>query len=1076
MVSRRDKTKAKREKKKMRQQEEALCRLLMNYGNNPSPQRTDSAPTDSQLNTLITAMDKEFASVSEGTVVDIGCGHGVLLERLAALPNFKDQAGMLYFGIDYSDYHDEILTLARTHRMHRRVDVASIDEYAQIWKDSARIPSPYFVFVRNVLHELSFDATRDLLYTISENCPTGSLLVIQDLLVFPEAERGNVCWQPEQLKFLVHKCGFRVESACPIKTKSGSRWFNLLGRREDTLHLKPNKIYELIVKYRRQQWEEWSKANPLTCKGQDLSQEPVSVIDFDLQYAALTIQLLNAGASDVTALTKEQESLCACRNFARQLSSTARRCETHIENLKPIKHFKDRANSLDALQAFLSGPHSVTVITGPPLMGKTTLTKHVLATFEHGRIPCFLDLQTTTTVWNLIENLLSEMGVRFSNEILLRLKRLSFSSIESELESFISTQAANFVFSFDHWERITEPDGCLHDEDIKRLVLILAETNGTKLIITSRYDIDTSFIASHLEPTLQPPVGRFPREPHHVPNVLGAFLGWPSYPRELIQAIDRHPLMAVLAALYLKERGADALSENSFLTNLSEHLRSAILAKILNDQARPAIQALSMLRLPVPRSLLVGLSSHESVSEAEKLGLINPVPDLRRDDLVALLVPLRLQIENDADSEIFASNESIDENFSVIIGDNKYFHEKAARQFEKEFRLDGDGKWLREMYYHLVVGGNEDILRHFGNVFCSELSAAADYWFRTSKDFKRALWAYEKIRDYGYDKTHIRMRIASCKIRLNRVAEGEREFNLLLKQYPRRGFFSAYVDALLSASLYENALSKLEEFSQLDSEFPWTAGQYGRAYRGLQQHEKAIQAFGRQLRVNKEPVVFQSLAGAYHAWGDTANERKTLEEGLRQSPTSRRLKIAYAALLERIGKLEDAAKDLKILLERSPYDGWIILPLVKALARQGQQQEAELIWRKASGKICPDHMNVIIEAEIFAQKEEFASSISLLQSIIHDDEHSGGQRLELFYRWATRLGENEAGRQKAAEGLDEQISPAASNNVPLLVSKAKLALFAQKRDVAEDVLKKLRDLNPNLQELVRLEQEFENTF
>lgn len=1077
MTSRNQKTIGKRQMKERRSQTEALSRLLQNYGSEPIAQAAADAPTDSQLNTLLTTLEQELSRFSTGSIIDIGCGNAVLLTRISNLDQFKSHPDVVYLGIDHSQYHHGILQLALDCGIHRRVDVATLEEYDSVWADASRIPPPYIAVVRNVLHELGIDSTTTLLHTLCRRVQTDTLLFIQDLLVFPEAERGNACWHPQFLTELIRECGFRIEAATPIATTSGNRWINIVARRDNTQSLDLSGIRNLVLKYRTKQWKEWATLQTLPKEDTAHRIKKIALVDFDLQFAALTFQLREAAQPGIPDLTQEQESVFACENFSKQILSFRERPVPRIVNLDPVKHFKDRANSLDALQSFLSGCNSVTVITGPPLMGKSTLVKQVLATFEHKRIPCFLDLQSTTTIWNIIENLFSNMGCLIANQVLLRMKQLNFSTIEPEVREFLSANAGKYVFVFDHWERIIEPDGCLNDQEIKDLLQILAGVKGSKVILTSRLEFDTTFLSEYLAPIFQPPVGRFPREPHHVPNVLGAFLGWPSYPQRLIDSIDRHPMMAVLAALYLKERSEEAAHENEFIEELGAHLRSAVFERIVNDLSRRSVEVLSRLRLPISRDMLVSLSSMESVREAERLGLIYTFPDRRREDLLALLATLRLRENADED---FSSAESGDSTLGVpddVPDVEQEFHESAAREYENEYRRDPDPRWLREMYYHLMLAGKDDAIRCFGNTFCSELSAGAEYWFRVNRDYKRALWAFERILNFGYDKAHIRMRIASCKIRLNRIAEGEAEFEELLQQYPRAwGFASAYVDALLSARNYEKALGKLTTLKQLESPTAWTAGQLGRAHRGLQQHEDAIRAFEKQLAMSKEPVVFQHLASAYHARGDTEKERQVLERGLHRWRNSARLSISYAAVLERVDEAQEAVRILERIYDRNNYSGWVILPLVKALYRLGRFDEVESVWRTARDKVRPDNMNVTIEAEIYAQKGEFATAISLLRRVVHDDEHSGGQRLDLYYRWASSLEDRSEMRQKAKEGLNEHISDAAGNNVPLLVSKAKLAILAEEPRTAKEILEQIRGLNSQLSELWRLEEEYARQF
>src|SRR6266498_1207601 len=109
---------------------------------------------------------------------------------------------------------------------------------------------------------------------------------------------------------------------------------------------------------------------------------------------------------------------------------------------------------------------------------------------------------------------------------------------------------------------------------------MLVGAAGSKVIITSRQRTDLSFLSSDcLHPIPMPPVARFPVGPPHVQNVLGAFAGLTEYPEMLLQAIDRHPFLAVLAGLYLRARGANANHSEAFIRELRQRMRSALFAR-----------------------------------------------------------------------------------------------------------------------------------------------------------------------------------------------------------------------------------------------------------------------------------------------------------------------------------------------------------------------------------------------------------------------------------------------------------------------------------------------------------------
>ena len=53
---------------------------------------------------------------------------------------------------------------------------------------------------------------------------------------------------------------------------------------------------------------------------------------------------------------------------------------------------------------------------------------------------------------------------------------------------------------------------------------------------------------------------------------------------------------------------------------------------------------MSLLRIPVPRSMIEALAGKESVEAAVKAGLVYPVYDISRTDLISVIGALRIRI------------------------------------------------------------------------------------------------------------------------------------------------------------------------------------------------------------------------------------------------------------------------------------------------------------------------------------------------------------------------------------------------------------------------------------------------
>lgn len=1057
-------------------QEEALLVFLRNYGEPEPAQNVDAAAFDNQIKSITTLLATYINKDLQGTIIDIGCGNGVLLSRLTDFTIFTQNMNWSYLGVDYLEYRESLLKLAFDNHIHRKVDFLELDSFYKEWPTTPSLAHPYIIFIRNVIHELDILNTARLFEHVSSHLRQGEILIIQDLQVFPVAEKGNACWIPEHLKAAIEHCGFDALDAAE-QSKTGNRWYNIIATRNDKPPLTQDEIQELVLSYRYKQWSEWRALGAVHPEDEKFRDVRIAKIDFDLQFAALNNQLLLAGASGVDPLSRDQQALIVKETFKRALSNFAllKPADTR-ETVEDAPHFVDRGNSQDNLEKYLTSDYPFTSVLGPTLMGKTELARHVLAKFHHERVPTLIDVQATASVWNVLESLLSAIRCHVSNEILANLQKISFKDIKQIVSDFFEVHAQDLVIVVDHFERLLNPTGQMPDPDIKEFIFMLVKSSKAKVIITSRRAFNTSFIPPSLQyPEPQPPVGRFPEGPPHVEQLLGTFVGLKDFPLALIEGIGRHPLLAVLAGLYLRQKGKEAVENEQFLKELRNNMRVALFSRIVDDQSKPAIIAISRLRIPVPRSMVVALSSEGSVQSATELGLIFTQRDLNRSDLISCVGALRLRTLQGANFDL---DEPIDtETEQEITEDSaeRSTQEYIAALYEQLYRKDDDPKWLRESLYHHMLTRDSSALSQFGVSFRSEIFGAGEYWFRYRKDFPSALWAYQTAQRFGDQSVLARMRVASCLMRVKRQQEGEEEFHKILREFPEAmGVKSSYIDGLLYIKEYQRALNVLNDFGLSLRDGAWVAGQFGRAYIGLQRNSEAIEAFQQQLQFEEDPLTFHNLARAYHRMGNTQQEQRVLERGLRLFSHSKRLQLAYAALLERIGNVVEAANHLEALLGSDPNNGWIVFPLIKTLGRLGKLDKAEEIWEGAKDKLRPEFLRIPIQATIAVEHDKYEEALSIMRRRAEDDEHSVGQKLEIYYEWASNAVDKDEQKRIALQGIEELSNPISSNlghNVPLLISYAKLALAAEDKKLFKEIEQQVLSINSNITELDKIKAE-----
>ena len=86
-----------------------LERFLANYGETELMQPSAAAPFDSQIRNLSPLIAQFITEHSTSTIVDIGAGTGILLQRLSEIDAFKAHATVMYIGVDFPEKLDDKL-------------------------------------------------------------------------------------------------------------------------------------------------------------------------------------------------------------------------------------------------------------------------------------------------------------------------------------------------------------------------------------------------------------------------------------------------------------------------------------------------------------------------------------------------------------------------------------------------------------------------------------------------------------------------------------------------------------------------------------------------------------------------------------------------------------------------------------------------------------------------------------------------------------------------------------------------------------------------------------------------------
>jgi tetratricopeptide (TPR) repeat protein len=1052
-----------------------LSGLLAAYGETEGVQPPEEATTDAQLKVLAFVIEDWIRNSPRGTVLDIGCGKGVLLAKIAQLKAFLENNNWAYLGAEHLTHHEFLLQLAATLRLHRRTEVISLEKLHASWVLEANTPQPLLIVLRNVLHEIDIKETARLFHLLQTHLTTDDLLLIQDLVVFPHAERGNVCWDVSCLEEVINKLGFST-SLVTEPSKSGAQWFSAKIRKtRSSAPLQLDAVTNLVGNGRLQQLTKWKSAEQLPLQYADTRARTVALVDFDLQKAALFQQLDDAKLLSVTQLATAPKPSPTDAIFlalsAYDISSLNR---TPFQ-LPKILNFRDRKNSQDALEAFLSSAATVVLVRGGTSCGKTVMVSEVLSRRSHGRQPLHIDCQSANSVWPLIEQYLLGLGCACSLEVLRRDRDVRFADIVEPLANLIAKVARNTIVVFDHFERFIDPNGRMMDSETGQFVTSIASLPGAKIIITSRRNAQLEFLPATV--TLgpeQPPVGRFPAGAAHTENLLDdyvdrATLGIDQYPQSLLAAIDRYPYLAVLAGKLLAQAGASVAEDPEILALIKLYLFDELTERIATPEARRAINLARLLRIPTPRELFINLAGHEATRAAEEIGLLYSVPDRYRKDLLTCAAVLRETTDSSEDGQEL--NHGTQE--------SQELHIKIAREFayiSKE--TEGDPRWIRESHYHTIAAGDTEAISQFGSLYKGELFWAARTWFRRFREYGKALEALKAAESMGLSNYESRRMMAACLVRTGKRTEGDALYRELIREYPNQeGVKTSYVDSLIRIEAYEDALALLTEFHlALDGDNPWVTGQYGRAALGMRDYPAAVKAFRCQLRKCQvaEAIVYIRLAQAHFKHGQRQEAREVIEQGLKTHAHDVAINTLYCANLLQKRTEEDLEKAERRLLKMAddyPRNGYVLQLLIKTCSVLGDVTPAIDRLDRIGWAVEPAYLAVPVEIAACLAQKQFRRALDLIKKLSATTEYNQAIILKLYLAWANSENEDITKQRIAANAIVQTVPAEFQCNVPIMTMFAQLAKIAVNETLFHETVEIIGKANPTAAAKLNAEME-----
>lgn len=1046
-------------------------------------QDPNDAYKDVQIKTLTPFVHDVLSKTTIGTIIDYGCGKGILFQRLCSIQQFI-VSKWVYIGVDViEDLSDEIDRIAKENKIRRRSDFFLLDDFAKINMSEALIkddfPRPLLFVCRNVLHELSIADTAHFLFELVSKCELGESVVIQDLYTFPEIEQKNAPWEPDILCNLLSKIGFSG-GMINDDTARGNTFFTYKG----SMSSKPCKSIEEIQDYvyenRTRQFSIWTKKYKADDYHNKLRDEKKAVDDFTYQYAALALIVndykpISGQIDDTTSNYLLLDIVSKCNDKLHNNGICGKLYESNV-----IK-FRDRAQDQDHLTDFIVGVEKVAIVQGAPLIGKTSLIKEVLCKAQEKTVVSF-DMGYSSSIWNVIEELYSSIGVKLNIQPLLQgYKSPVYDHVKDVINDTLLYCSSKCIFVLDHFDRILDHNNRIISADIAEFFNTLVSFSGVKVIIVSDKDLSThSVLSSFREAIRYIKVQRFPKG-KHVPNVLDDYIDRSSihlayYPEEIIEAIDNLPYLATLAGKIIAKEGMNMMDDRIFIHELRNRMKRELLNRLVTTNTMPIVRVITVLRLAVPLSFFEAFACSESISEAIQFGLL--YREYRFNEIeyfsgAKVLMDQRFNAAYD-DEDTITSNSS-DSNVNI--------HKQLSDSFRYLYKKDREPKWLRESYYHIICTGDKSIISQFGVLYCDEFYDAGCIW-QYKHDYKRAEFAFETAFTLGSTKRDIQIKRAATKMRTGKITEAIKLYEESIARYVNwTGAKSSYIDSYLAIKRFSEALNLLINYGvNYLSKKDYTQYQYAKAYLGLHDYNKAKYHIEKAIGINNTETYIEIRLLVLRKLGLFAELKKALEEARRYYPNSIRIAIDYASYLiqnkEQKG-MDEAERILLGILNEQRGEGFALKQLCKLYGFLGDKNKAMQIYKEHESYIKPQWMQWTITFEVMLAQGKWQECLDVIaQHRSKNDINALCYEKKVYLYWSVDITTTDQ-KGIAQSGLDINIPDSYKKNIPLMVMQAKLARLAEANEVYNETIEDIRKTNPQIAEEVdknNSESDYEEVF
>ena len=978
-----------------------LLKFISGYECLESPQSIEEIQGDLQLAGLSTLLNSDLKSNPESRIIDIGCGNGTLIAKLAQINAFKNYPNLRYIGFDFSLRLPDAFKTVNELDLHSKVRLLPLNNN---WEDFFTIPS--IIVIRNVFHELNIENAAKIMYNICKYIPVDSVVLLQDMTTLPKAEKGKAGWLGFHLANVFKAGG--IESILTEDTsKRGIDIFLIEGKRLSECKIEELHIQKLLIEARKEQL----KLLGLKYKAlEEKSENKLPLLRLSHDITAISLEL---GIMDKSKIEDEKTSASIfCLAFSNISSLDFNELR---ENFKypSTKWFQNRGNFLGFFENFLESDTSIFILRGGNFIGKKTFIWWALDIKNHGRLPLYVKFNETTDLIVFLEEISVQLGIQkyIDVEILASLNTLPTIKLRKEITNAISRLIPETILIIDGFEKMIDPEGKIENKDIFWLIDHWSSFHEAKIIIESRGQI------KHMpfERTQIESMSTFKSRPYWKPfgehqytiKLLNQIVpikyrltydeNYGGYPPDLIKSLDNHPYFTYIAGTFIKNNPDSACLENEeFIGQLTNNLYQNLISSFeLNDNEMEIIFALSLIK------------------DSFSLDFLNFITDSKTSKRL-LEKNLLIESEHGRFRLLWILKDSIleDMNKEEIQNLETKWHQIFSDVFLRLYSNSesSNPSFYRQCYYHSMLAGNRGDSPAYN---LPEISECAELWSRSGM-LEDAIWAYKKISEKRELHSKEEMRMASCLIRTGKHSTGRKLYYDLFKRY--KGWIGAkmsYVDSTLNVGGDANeALKVLHMISDLKRNYYWY-WRVAKCFRQLHERRLAYQKYEEAILsspVSESWKIIRELVHYSHNVLDENVEKEWLEYAwYHQKLRSSEIKIYLGTYYERNDNFIEAETLLRDVHKKRPWDAYCILPLVKTLCKNNKVSDAKKILNTVPNNV--NKYEIFIHAKVYylAHLKEFEECEKLLLSLPFVPEkddaliHRWGQWAGLFLLWSRTL-------------------------------------------------------------------------